>query len=119
MLASTDGLPGPVIVNRFGNSGDLDAEQRAGPIGPRVAQQLAVTSPDVDAIERAGHRVEAGGEDDDVELVVTLGGPNPSRRDLLDPAAAQVHERHVVLVERLVVVGVEDWPFASDGEIAR
>ena len=45
-----------------------DAEVRAGPVGPVVAQEATVATAHVDARERAGHRVEPGGEHEHVEL---------------------------------------------------
>ena len=39
MLASTDGLPGPVTVNRFGKPDRLEPEVRARAVGPHVAQR--------------------------------------------------------------------------------
>ena len=41
-----------------------------GPVGPLVAQREAAAAADVDREQRAGHRVEAGGEHDRVELVL-------------------------------------------------
>ena len=72
MLVSTDGLPGPEIVKRFGNPTDAEPEIGARALGPRVAQRSAVAAADVDAQQRAGHRVEAGREHDAVELELAV-----------------------------------------------
>ena len=48
-------------------AGDLQAEIVARPGLPYILQGDAVASADVDAQQRAGHGVEAGGEDDDVD----------------------------------------------------
>ncbi len=60
-----------------------------------------------------------GGEHDDVEVVVALRGPDARGSDLLDPAAMQVDQVHVVEVEGLVVVGVQDRPLAPDRQVPR
>ena len=70
MFDSTDGLWGPVIVNRFGKPATVRPEVGAWSVRPLVAQELAVPPPDVDAGERAGHCVEAGRVDDRVEVVL-------------------------------------------------
>ena len=64
MFDSTDGLPGPVIMNRFGKPTRHQAEVGDRPVRPLVLQRDAVPAGDVDADDGAGHRVEAGGEDD-------------------------------------------------------
>ena len=62
MLLSTDGLPGPVMVKRFGKPADGEPEVGARPLRPRLAQRASAAPADVDAEQRAGHGVEAGGE---------------------------------------------------------
>ena len=96
MLLSTDGLPGPVIMNRFGKPATDQAEIRARPLGPLVVQRQAAAAADVDREQRAGHRVEAGGEDDRVELVLA-GAPYARRVGVISSigVAAEVDERDV------------------------
>ena len=72
MLLSTDGLPGPVIDEQVREAGEAEAEVGARAVGPLVAQRDAVAAADVDREQRAGHRVEAGGEHDRVDLVLAL-----------------------------------------------
>jgi hypothetical protein len=62
MLVSTDGLP----------TGDRTSWERTTGLEHRapsahVAQHWVGATTDVDAVQRAGHGVEAGSEDDDVE----------------------------------------------------
>ena len=120
MLLSTDGLPGPVIVNRFGKPADHEPEVGARAVGPRVAERQAVAAPDVDAEQRAGHRVEAGGEHDGVELV--LARRSCGCRDVVISTigvffrSTRVHVRPVVGLE---VVGVDAQPLAADGLVLR
>ena len=86
-----------------------------GPAAHFSLMVCAVPAPDVHRHQRARHGVEAGGEDDDVELVVGVGGADALRRDPLDRAVADVDERHVVAVERLVVGVPERRPLAAEG----
>ena len=65
-------------------------------------------------VQRAGHGVEAGGEDDGVERVVLAARDQPVARDVLDRRLAQVDQRDVRPVEGLVVAGVDAQPLAAD-----
>ena len=51
-----------------------------GAVVPFVAQLLAAGAANVDAVEGTGDGVEAGGVDDDVELVLALAGAQALRR---------------------------------------
>ena len=77
MLTSTDGLPGPVTMKRFGNPAVAMPEVGPGSVGPLVAQMQPVRADDAGPEQRAGHGVEPGGEDDDVEVVLGRLGPDP------------------------------------------
>ena len=55
-----------------------------GPRSPRVGSRHTVAAADVDAAERAGDRVEAGGVEDHVELEESLLGVDARRRDRPD-----------------------------------
>ena len=68
MFDNTDGLPGPVIMKRLGNPDVISPRYVIGPWAHFSLQRHAVASGDVDADDRSGHRVEAGGEHDRVEL---------------------------------------------------
>ena len=63
-------LCGPAGMIMFGNPLHLHAEERDRAVRPLVLQLSAADAADVDAVERAGDGVEAGGVDDDVELVL-------------------------------------------------
>ena len=62
----------------------LQAEQGVWSVGPRVAEQHAVASADVDAEQRAGHGVETGSEHDEVDVEVTLRGLHSGLVDRLE-----------------------------------
>jgi len=72
---------------------------------------------DVDVEQGAGHSIEAGGEDEAVELV--LGGlcSHTPRRDRLDRLAAEIDQGYVVAIERVVVVSVNADPFGAERKV--
>ena len=59
---------------QVGETFDQDAEKGLRPGLPLVLQPASVDAPDVDPVEAAGDRVEAGRVDDDVELVFGVAG---------------------------------------------
>src|SRR5690606_11139227 len=81
---------------------------------PFLAQLPAVATADVDAIERAGHGVEAGGEDQHVHLVGAALGPHTGLGDLLNRGAPQVDQGAVVPVVGLEVAAVGDEALGAD-----
>ena len=90
--------------------------------GPAAHASCRVRPPrpgDVDAEQRAGHGVEAGGVDDDVELVLAGRRADAGRGDRLDRRLAQVDEVHVLLVEGGPVAGVDAEPLAADDLVGR
>ena len=74
MFDSTDGLPGPVMMKKFGKPTVDEPEVGGRAVGPLLLQGHAVPAGDVDADQGAGHGVEAGGVDDGVELERLVGG---------------------------------------------
>ena len=98
--------PGAGDEEQVREAGEADAEVGPRAPGPLVAQRDAVAAADVDRVQRTGHRVEARGEDDDVDRVGALAGAHALGDDLLERVGAEVDERHVVAVERLVVLRV-------------
>ena len=93
--------------------GDPEVGLRAGlPVFP---QPLPAGAFDVEPEDRPGHRVEAGGEDDDVGLdELAAGQQDAVRRDPLDGVRTDVFQAHVGPVERLVVPGVDGLPLRAD-----
>ena len=84
-------------------------------LAPLLAQAQPAAAGGIDAHERAGHRVEAGREDQQVELDhLAVGQPHAIRRDGLDRALVEVDERDVVAVERLEVAGVHAQPLGGE-----
>ena len=115
MFDSTDGLPGPVIMNRFGKPDDRQTEVGDGPVRP-LSRSVRPSRPVMSTLTmRAGHRVEAGGEHDRVELQRLVGQVDAGRGDGLDRLPAKIDEAHVGSVERLVVAGVDAQPLRADG----
>ena len=98
---------GPGDGEEIGKAGDGDPEVGARSVGPLLPQRAAAPAADVDVEQGAGHGIEAGGEDDAVELVLGGLGPHTPRRDRLDRLAAEIDQGDVVAVERVVVVGVD------------
>src|SRR6202000_1987815 len=71
-------------------------------------QRPAAASLDAEFLQRAGQRVEAGGDDYNVERVLLSARADSVWRDLLDWAVGGcIHQLHVLLVEGLEVVGVQ------------
>jgi hypothetical protein len=83
---------------------DQHAEEGLGALPPALAQLETGTTVDVDPIERAGDGVEAGGVNQDVELVLARGRREPVLGDALDRRLGEVDEMDVVPVVGLVVV---------------
>ena len=79
MLVSTDGLPGPGDGEQVREPLHAETEVGARPGRPRVLQGAPAAAADVDAQQRAGHGVEAGGVDQHVEVVVAGGGLDARR----------------------------------------
>src|SRR3546814_14845781 len=62
---------------------------------------------DADAVIRAGHPVEAGHIDDEVEFVLPVAGLDSLRRDPLDRRLVDVDEQYVVLVVDLEIPALQ------------
>ena len=86
-----------------GEAGDLDAEQRLRAVRPFLPKALPAAAPDVDAVEAAGHGVEAGCIDQDVELVLLAPRHHAVRGNALDGRLVQIDKAHIVPVEGLVI----------------
>ena len=84
---------------------------------PRVAQGPTASAGDVDPVERAGHRIETGGEHDVVDMVVQSVDDDRRLGDLLDGRRRHVNQRDVRPVEGAEVVGVDHQPLAADGRV--
>ena len=61
---------------------------------------------DAHPAQRAGDRVVARGVDDNVQLVVSVGGLNALVRNARDGGLLHVHQQHVVLVVDFVVAAL-------------
>ena len=106
-VADHGGAAGPGDGEEVRKAGDGDPEVGARPVGPLLPQCAAASAADVDVEQGAGHGIEAGGEDDAVELVLGGLGAHTPWGDRLDRLAAEIDQGDVVAVERVVVVGVD------------
>merc|ERR1719163_2052830 len=109
------GRAGPRDREEVREAGDAEAEVGAHAVLPRLLQADAVTAAEVDLREPPGHPVEAGGEDDAVELegraVLEL---QAARRHLRERVARNADELHVLAVEGLVVPRVDAHALRAD-----
>jgi hypothetical protein len=101
MLASTDGLPGPVMVKKFGNPAvwmpssvrapSAHASRRSRPSRPRMSMRSSAPVMASNPVAKM--------------MTSSAKSPCPVRMpvavDLLDPAASQVDKRHVVAVRKV------------------
>src|ERR1700747_1990997 len=110
MLASTDGLPGPLMLNRFGSPGTMRPRNVTGAVGPHVAQGDSPGTDRVDPGQRPGQRVESGGKDQHIAGIGRLAGPYSVGGDRLDRLTAQVHQPDVVAIESGVIARVRANP---------
>ena len=86
---------------------DRQSEVGVRPLGPEVAQALAVTTADIDGQQGASHAIKACREDQAVEGVLGAAGDQPGLCDLLDRRILDIDERHVRTVIGRVVVRVD------------
>ena len=81
--SAADGASGTAVVNRFGIAVDLQPHRGADVAAPVLLQRASAAAADVDAGQRPGAGVEAGRQDDDVELVHrAVGGLDAFGHDL-------------------------------------
>ncbi len=96
MLATTsertDGLPGPVI-EEVREANDLQTKVADGSFGvPVVAQQPTVSTRDIDAPQGTCDGVEAGRQNEYVQVECSLLGDNAGGGDGLDATFSEVDE---------------------------
>ena len=119
MFDSTDGLPGPVIMKKLGKPAVVETQVGGGAVRPLLLQRDAVAAGDVDRHDGAGHRVEAGGVDDGIELDRLVGEVDAGLGDGADGRRLQVDEPDVRQVVRGEVVGVEARPLGAERVVLR
>jgi hypothetical protein len=68
MLDFTDGLPGPVIMNRFGETRRHQPKIGARAVNPFVPQAGTTLDENIDVEQRPGHGIETGRKGDIVKL---------------------------------------------------
>src|SRR5215472_13515941 len=93
---------------QVGKTCDREPQIGAGAVRPGVVQRAAAAALDVQGLQRTGERIKAGGEHDDVEFELLAAGTDSLFRDFLDRAVSVgIDQQHAVLVEGLVIVGVQ------------
>src|ERR1700730_3025103 len=96
-----------------------NAEKGLRAVLPFFLQRRSIDPADVDAVETAGDRVEAGGVDDNVEFVLGIAGLDAGRGDAFDRRLGDVDQLEVWLV---VVVGLsafERYPAGAEAVFLR
>ena len=86
---------------------NLQAEIIARPRRPGLRQRQVIAPADVHPQQRAGHPVEAGGEDDDIQRIRGIARADSPWRDLFDRIGPDIHQRDIVAVESLEIIGVD------------
>src|SRR6516225_777738 len=98
----------------------LRSQIGAGAVGPGVVQRAAAAALDAQGLQRTGERIKAGGEHDDVEFELLAAGTDSLFRDFLDRAVSVgIDQQHAVLVEGLVIVGVQRRSLGAEGVLLR
>ena len=88
-------------------------------VGPGVPERTPAGAADVQRQQRPGHRVEASGEDDQVEWIVRPARPDARRGDPLDRFGAHIDQGDIGPVVRSVIIGVEAQPLGAEGVVVR
>ena len=75
---------GPVDPKQIGEAMGHHAKMAGQALSPSRFEGLVMAASDINPIHGAGHHVEPGGEDDDIQLNLTLTDNDPSGRKVLD-----------------------------------
>src|SRR5450631_96132 len=93
---------------QVGKAGDRDAKVGVRAVDPLPIQRAAAAAFEVQGLQRAGHGIETGGENDDVERIYLITRADTPFGDFLNPTVGfRIDQGYVGLVEGLVVVGVQ------------
>src|SRR5216683_1815505 len=96
-----------------------NAEEGLRAVLPFFLQQHPIDAPDIDAVETAGDRIEAGRVNDDVEFVLGVAGLDAGRSDALDRRLGDVDQLDVGLVVDLEVAAFERYPAGAEAVVFR
>src|SRR5262245_40433875 len=89
-------------------AGYSQAEVGLRAVLPLLRQRPSAAPLDAELLQGPGHRIEAGGDNNNVERVLLAACADPVRRDLLNwTIGARVYQQHILLVEGFEVVGVQ------------
>lgn len=91
------------------------SEMGANTLRPLFLQRLALRATNVDAGQPAGHGVEAGRQDKNVQVMLAGRCPDPAARHPFDRGGAEVDKPHIGLIEDLVEVLFERRPLDAVG----
>ncbi len=61
----------------------------------------------------AFHGIEAGGEDDDVEIIVRLSSPDPPGGDRFYGGGTDIDQQHIGSIEGLEEIAINDAAFTA------
>src|SRR3984893_10801955 len=103
----------------IGEAVHQNAEKGLRAVLPFFLQRRSIDAPDVDAVETAGDRVEAGRVNDDVEFVLGAAGLDAGRGDAFDRRLGDVDQLDVGLVVDLEVAAFERYPAGAEAMIFR
>lgn len=104
---------------QVGEAFRLHAQHRARVDLPVILQPPSAGAADIDAVIGAGDAVEAGGVDQQVELILRIAGPDALGRDALDRGRVDVHQRYVVLVVDLVIAALQRQAARAEAVVLR
>ena len=96
-----------------GNAGDIEHQviERSG--GPLFAQGHPLAPLDVDLEQSAGHGIETGGEDDDVEIIVRLGSADHPGGDRFNGDCTDIDQQQIGSIEGLEETVINDAAFTA------
>ena len=92
----------------------------ARPVGELLLQYLPAHALNVYLVQRAGHRVIARGENDDIQLKLPpVLQPQTRRRDPRNRRRAHIHQRHIRPVVHLIVPALAGQPLGTKHMVLR
>ena len=104
---------------QVGKPCDHQPEIGLRPLRPALLHRHAAPAPDVDTVNRTGHRIKAGGEHDGIDRIVTSGGPDAVRGNPLNRCRLDIDQADIAAVEGGVIIRVHTQPLGAIGIVLR